>query len=100
LTSKFRSGFIHLDSVDVNPCCRQNPALIAAADKAFVAIALALEAETIQGQTAVRAAESAKHLVQAAGIDAGRLLSTLSPETQQTVQAYLVSNGSGLKGKW
>lgn len=74
--------------------------MVAAADKAFVAIALALEAETIQGQTAVRAAESAKHLVQAAGIDAGRLLSTLSPETQQTVQAYFVSTGSGLEGKW
>ncbi|MCJ1477096.1 hypothetical protein MMC13_005767 [Lambiella insularis] len=67
---------------------QSNPGVLAAADKVFVAIALALEAETIQGQTALRAAAAAKHLVQAAGIDAGMLLSKLSPETQQTVQAY------------
>lgn len=75
-------------SVHADHSCRSNAAVLAAADKVFVAIALALEAETIQGQTASRAAAAAKHLVQAAGIDARMLLSTLSPETQQTVQAY------------
>ncbi|MCJ1382400.1 hypothetical protein MMC17_005513 [Xylographa soralifera] len=67
---------------------QSNPAVLAAADKVFVAIALALEAETIQGQTAARVAAAAKTLVQIANVDAGRILATLSPETQQTVQAY------------
>lgn len=68
--------------------CRQNPAVISAADKAFVAIALALEAETLQGATAQRVAEAAKHLLQFAGVDASRILATLTPETQQTVSGY------------
>lgn len=62
--------------------------MLAAADKVFVAIAYALEAETIQAQTAQRVAAAAKNLVQVAGIDASGILATLSPETQQTVRAY------------
>ncbi len=53
-----------------------------------MAIALALEAETLQGVTAQRVAEAGKTLVQTAGIDANRILATLSPETQQTVRSY------------
>ena len=68
--------------------CRQNPAVLAAADKAFVAIALALDAETIQGQTAQRVAVAAKQLLPLAGIDANGLLSTLPLEAQQTVRAF------------
>ena len=67
---------------------RSNPAVISVADKAFVAIALALEAETIQGQTARRAAAAAKQVVQSAGIDAAQILGTLNPETQQTIRNY------------
>ena len=67
---------------------RKNPAVIQAASPCFVAIAQALEAETLQGATAQRAAAAAKQLVQTAGIDANQALSTLSPETQQTVWAY------------
>ena len=67
---------------------RKNPAVLAAADKAFIAIAYALEAETIQGQTAQRIAGAAKNLIALAGIDANGILATLTPETQQTVQAY------------
>ena len=66
---------------------RRNPAILAAADKAFLAIALALEAETIQGQTALKVTAAAKNLVQIAGIDAAGLVSTLPVETQQTVRA-------------
>ncbi|KAI4189513.1 MAG: hypothetical protein L6R41_001421 [Letrouitia leprolyta] len=65
-----------------------NPAVIAAANPAFIAIALALEAETLQGQTAQRAVAAAKRLVQTANIDANQILATLSPETQQTLRSY------------
>lgn len=67
---------------------RHNPAVIAAAHHIFTAIALALEAETLQADTAHRVAEAAKRLVQMAGIDASGILATLSPETQQTISCY------------
>ena len=54
----------------------------------FVAIAEALEAETLQGATAQRVAASGKQLLQTMGIDANQVLATLSPETQQTVTVY------------
>lgn len=68
--------------------CRQNPVVISAADKVFVAIALALEAETLQGATAQRVAAAANHLLQTAGRDPSRILATLTPETQHTVRSY------------
>ena len=61
---------------------------MAAADKVFVAICQALEAETIQGQTLQNVTSAAKVLVQATGINADALLGTLQPETQETVRAY------------
>ena len=61
-----------------------------AGQKAFVAICLALEAETIQGQTAQKVIKTAKNLAQAANLDAAALLNTLPPETQQTVRSYFV----------
>ena len=73
---------------DADSVNRQNSAVLAAADKVFLSIALALEAETIQGQTAQRVAAAAKQLVPMAGIDANGLLATLNPEAQQTVRAY------------
>lgn len=69
-------------------CCRQNPAVVTQAAKVFVFIAQALEAETLQGQTATRIVASAKQLITTAGLDAAQLLQQLSPETQQTVRAY------------
>ncbi|MCJ1229092.1 hypothetical protein MMC12_005757 [Toensbergia leucococca] len=71
---------------------QQNPAVISSASEAFVAIALALEAETLQGVTAQRVAAAAKTLVQTAGIDYNRTLMTLSPETQQTVGSFFASH--------
>jgi len=53
-----------------------------------VAIVLALEAETLQGATAQRAATAGKQLLQTAGMDTTQVLGTLSPETQQTVASY------------
>jgi hypothetical protein len=67
---------------------RQNPAVITQAGKIFIFIAQALEAETLQGQTANRIVASAKTLLGAAGLDPAQLLQQLSPETQQTVRAY------------
>lgn len=49
---------------------------------------LALEAETLQGRTAQRAAVAGKQLLQTAGIDVNQVLATLSPETQQPVATY------------
>ena len=65
--------------------------MIAAASNVFIAITLALEAETLQGDTAQRVAAAAKLLVQFAGIDVGRILVTLSPEAQQTIRSYFAN---------
>ncbi|KAF2758186.1 importin subunit beta-3 [Pseudovirgaria hyperparasitica] len=67
-----------------------NPAVMAGnrPSQCFTYIALALEAETVQGQIASRVVAAAKHLIATAGLDANQLLSSLSPETQQTVRAY------------
>jgi len=58
------------------------------AARCFMYIAQALEAETLQGQTASRIVDSAKRLITTAGLDAGQLLASLAPETQQTVRAF------------
>ena len=65
--------------------------MIAAASNVFIAITLALEAETLQGDTAQRVAAAAKLLVQFAGIDVGRILVTLGPEAQQTIRSYFAN---------
>lgn len=60
------------------------------AQQIFSAIALALEAETIQGQTAKRVAEAAKKLVSMPGasVDADAVLAGLTEEGQGVVRAY------------
>jgi hypothetical protein len=58
------------------------------AAKVFMFIAQALEAETLQGQTAGRVVAAAKMLLGSAGLDPAQVLSQLPPETQQTVRAY------------
>ncbi len=72
----------------LTPTRRQNPTVLSQAAKIFVFIAQALEAETLQGATATRLVAAAKQLVATAGIDANQVLSTLTPETQQTVRSY------------
>jgi importin-5 len=51
---------------------------------------LALEAETLQGQTAKKVAQSAKKLVETnpGAINADAVLSSLSAEGQATVKSY------------
>jgi urease accessory protein UreF len=67
---------------------RRNPAVLAQAAKCFTAIVKALEAETLQGQTATRIVGAAKQLLQLAGLDGAQLLASMPPETQQTVRAF------------
>ena len=58
------------------------------ASKLFVFTAQALEAETMQGQTASRVALAVKNLLQTAGVDPTPLLQQFSPEGQQTIMSY------------
>lgn len=70
--------------------CRSNPAVVAAADKVFLAIVSAIEAETLQGQTAQRVVNAAKRVVQLARLDLNQLKSRLRPETQQTIRLHFL----------
>ncbi|KAI4109039.1 MAG: hypothetical protein L6R37_000757 [Teloschistes peruensis] len=67
-----------------------NPAVVAAADKVFLAIVSAIEAETLQGQTAQRVVNAAKRVVQLARLDLNQLKSRLRPETQQTIRLHFL----------
>ncbi|KAI9757641.1 MAG: hypothetical protein M4579_003366 [Chaenotheca gracillima] len=67
---------------------QQNPVITSQAAKCFIAIAQALEAETLQGQTARRIVAAAKQLLGNSGVDAAQILPSLTPETQQTVRTY------------
>lgn len=58
------------------------------AGKVFLHVTQALEAETLQGQTATRVIQASKLLIGAGGLDAGQLIQQLSPETQQTIRAF------------
>ncbi|KAL2828730.1 armadillo-type protein [Aspergillus cavernicola] len=67
---------------------QQNPIVMSNADKVFGHIVQALEAETLQGQTAGRVANSAKKLVQATGLNADQILAGVSPDNQAAVRSY------------
>ncbi|KAI9052596.1 hypothetical protein LZ554_003939 [Drepanopeziza brunnea f. sp. 'monogermtubi'] len=67
---------------------QQNPAVVTQAGKVFIFIALALEAETLQGQNARMAVTAGKMLLQNAGLEPNQILLQLSPEAQQTVRAH------------
>ncbi|KKK14813.1 putative importin beta-3 subunit [Aspergillus rambellii] len=67
---------------------QQNPVVMSNADKVFGYIVQALEAETLQGQTAGRVANSAKALVAATGLNADQILAGVSPENQAAVRSY------------
>ena len=78
----------HPTALIANDACRQNPAVSSKAQQIFHNIVLALEAETIQGQTAKKVAESAKRLVEQTGTNADQILGALSPEGQATVRSF------------
>lgn len=60
------------------------------ATKLFMTIVQALEAETLQGNTANKVAQSAKALVQRTGIDADSILHNmnLSEESMRSIRSY------------
>lgn len=62
--------------------------MLSNADKVFGHIVQALEAETLQAQTAGRVASSAKQLVAATGMNADQVLAGVSPENQAAVRSY------------
>lgn len=68
--------------------CRQNPAVFAKADRVFGFIVEALDAATLQGQTAARVADSAKRLVTATGLNAEQILAGVNPENQERVRKF------------
>ncbi|TPR01653.1 hypothetical protein CAN33_0040380 [Aspergillus niger] len=67
---------------------QQNPVVMSSADKVFGHIVQALEAETLQGQTAGRVANSAKQLVAATGLNAEQILAGVNPDNQAAVRSY------------
>ncbi|THX81302.1 ARM repeat-containing protein [Aureobasidium pullulans] len=67
---------------------QQNPAVVQQAARCFHFVALALEAETLQGRTAQQVVQSAKALVTMASLDANSLLAEMSPEVQHAVRAF------------
>jgi importin-5 len=79
---------LSLDTPLTHP--RSNPAIPPRASQIFTQIVLALEAETLQGQTARKVAEAAKKLVSQnpSAINADAVLSSLTPEGQATVKSY------------
>jgi hypothetical protein len=71
-----------------NHLSRQNPAVLAKADRVFGFIVQALEAGTLQGQTASRVALAAKQLVAATNLNAESILAGVSPESQERVRKF------------
>jgi hypothetical protein len=67
---------------------RRNPAVLSQAAKCFTFVVKALEADTLQGQTATRIVGAANTMCQMAGLDGNQLLASMSPETQQTVRQF------------
>ncbi|KAJ5294758.1 hypothetical protein PENANT_c014G03055 [Penicillium antarcticum] len=67
---------------------QQNPAVFAKADRVFGFIVQALQASTLQGQTAQRVATAAKQLVAATGANADQILASVDPASQERVRKF------------
>ncbi|KAF2751651.1 ARM repeat-containing protein [Sporormia fimetaria CBS 119925] len=67
---------------------QQHPAVTGQAVRVFQYVVQALEAETLQGQTATRVVASVKNLIQATGIDVTQVVAGMTNEQRQIVQAY------------
>ncbi|KAI9728331.1 MAG: hypothetical protein M1828_003731 [Chrysothrix sp. TS-e1954] len=67
---------------------KQNPAVARKPAKIFKDVVEALNAETLQGQTAQRTFAAVNTLLSQTGVDPNQALSTLSPELQQAVQKF------------
>jgi hypothetical protein len=71
-----------------NKSSRQNQAVFSQPAKVFTYVVQALEAETLQGQTATRVVSSVKALIQATNTNLAQAAATLTPDQQRTAQAY------------
>ena len=58
------------------------------AAKVFTHVVQALEAETLQGKTANHVVASVKSLVQTTNLNMAQVVAGLTPEQQQSAQAY------------
>lgn len=68
---------------------RQNPAVVSQADKVFLYVAQALEAEMLgSGEVAQKVVGATKALVQASNVNAQAILQEFSPEAQQIISRY------------
>jgi hypothetical protein len=67
---------------------RQNQAVFSQPAKVFKFVAQALEAETLQGQTASHVVGAVKSLIQATGTNLAQVAGELTPEQQRTASAY------------
>jgi hypothetical protein len=75
-------------TVELTHPSRQNPAVLTKADRVFGFIVQALDAGTLQGQTAARVAQAAKQLVAATNLNAESILAGVSPESQERVRKF------------
>ncbi|KAI9654317.1 MAG: hypothetical protein M1829_000938 [Trizodia sp. TS-e1964] len=67
---------------------QQNPYVLSQPAKVFVYIVQALEAQTLQGQTAARIVLAANQLLRISHIDMPQIMASLSPESQHTIRKY------------
>jgi importin-5 len=67
---------------------RRHPMVMGQAPKIFVFIAQALEAETLQGQTASRVAAATKMLLASSNVDPTPLLQQFPKESQTTIMKW------------
>lgn len=72
----------HGIGVPANHYSRQHPSVLTQPQKVFIAVVLALEAKTLQGQIAVKVVTSTKNLLQITGQDLNALTAQLTPEAQ------------------
>jgi hypothetical protein len=67
---------------------RKNPAVLAAAPQVFDYIVQAVDAETIQGQTAERVIASAKNLIVITGLNISQLAIQMPEGRLQTIRRH------------
>ena len=67
---------------------RRQPVVMAQASKVFVLVAQALEAETLQGQTASHVLAATKVLLTESGVDPTPLLQQFPEESQRTITKW------------
>jgi len=73
-----------------NALSRQHPAVTSQAQRIFVFVAQALEAESLRGQNAARVVAATKVLLEGTSTDVSPLLLQFSPEAQNAIRAHFL----------